>query len=190
MNILAIDEGNQQSGLCIIGEDYKPLAFGKFDNEDILADRGILAQYVKEYSPEIVVFEEIANYGSAVGTYIFWTCYALGRMYQWLLDHYQGDIMEYDPRAKVSTRRVAYTKDNIQFVKRKQYITDLTGNPKANDSIIKQYLIDRFAPNTPNYGKGTKQNKGFFYGMSKDAWSAYAICVWAMDNYLGNIAHL
>lgn len=190
MNILAIDEGNQQSGLCVIGENYRPLAFGKFDNEEILAEKGIFEQYVEQYSPEIIIFEEISNYGSMVGTYVFQTCYALGRMYQWFLDHYQTGIYEYDPHTKVSRRRVAYTKDNIQFVKRKQYITDFTGNPKAGDPIIKQYLVDRFAPNEPNYGKGTKKNPGFFYGMSHDSWSAFGIAVWAMDNQLGNIAHL
>ena len=189
MNILAIDAGNIESGVCIIsGENYKPLWFGKFDNDDLLADNSVLAQAITNYSPSKVVFEEVANYGSMVGLTIYHTCIAIGRIYQWLLDNFRTDTWLHTKHGE-NIPLASFTPDNIEFVKRKTYITDLTNNPKANDPIVKRYLIDRFAPDTPNYGKGTKKAQGFFYGMSQDAWTAYAICVWALDNEKGNISH-
>ena len=34
--VLAIDPGNIESGFCVIGEDYRPLYFGKVMNEELL----------------------------------------------------------------------------------------------------------------------------------------------------------
>ena len=51
----------------------------------------------------------------------------------------------------------------------------------AKDSNITQALVDRFAPNTRNKGKGVKAEPGFFYGFKKDIWQAYALGVTYLD---------
>lgn len=67
------------------------------------------------------------------------------------------------------------------MVRRKTYIAELIGDAKVNDSGVRLYLWDRFANGEPNYGKGTIRHKGWFYGFSKDMWSAYAIACWSLD---------
>jgi hypothetical protein len=52
---------------------------------------------------------------------------------------------------------------------------------KSGDTEVKHALIERFAPKDSNFGKGTKKNKGFFYGFSKDMWSAYAVATTYLD---------
>ena len=66
--------------------------------------------------------------------------------------------------------RDVYKRQDIGFIYRKDEKMNLCGSMKAKDSNIIQALIDRFAPNTPNKGKGTKKEPGWFYGFKKDIW--------------------
>ena len=68
------------------------------------------------------------------------------------------------------------------MIYRREVKINLCESLKANDSNIIQALIDRFAPNTSNKGKGTKKNQGWFYGFSKDIWQSYAVAVTYLDN--------
>ena len=61
---------------------------------------------------------------------------------------------------------------------------NICNSMKANDSTIKQALVDRFARGQKNYGKGTKSNPGFFYGFKSDIWSAFAVATTYHDMYL------
>lgn len=155
--ILAIDPANKESGYCVIDYDYKPIEFGKVDNKTL--ENWILGSVYLPYQIDQAVLERITNYGSAVGDSVHDTNIEIGRLQRCL-----------------ETARIPW-----QMVRRKTYIADLIGNSKVNDSGVKLYLWDRFANGEPNYGKGTKNHKGWFYGFSKDVWQAYAIAVWALD---------
>jgi hypothetical protein len=147
MRILAIDAGTTESGFCIMDFDtYKPLFFGKEDNEEIL-------KYVLEGNYDALVYEEFQSYGMSVGkstiTSITWN----GRFIQ----------------AAVSLLKPYYP------IYRAEEKIAICGTMKAKDANIRQALIDRFAQFDLKQGKGTKNNPDFFYGFAKDCWSAFCV---------------
>lgn len=174
--ILAIDPGDVESGVVLIKEkDLKPILVEKINNYELL--NKINNGYYEDYSfinsggddNDIVInhlaIEMIASYGMPVGQTVFETCVWIGRIIEALT---QG----YDEKFK------------IQYIYRKDEKMNLCNSVKAKDSNIAQALIDRFAPNTPNKGKGTKSNPGWFYGFKSDIWAAYAVGVTYYDMYL------
>lgn len=71
-----------------------------------------------------------------------------------------------------------------QRVTRREVKLSILGrtNVKGADSAIKQVLIQRFARNVSNHGKGSKKEPGPFYGLAGDAWQALAVAVTYGDN--------
>ena len=155
MKILSIDAGTIESGYCL-SEGYKPLHFGKISNEDLL-------QIVKKEEYDVLVYEEFAAMGMPLGqttiTSITWN----GRYIQSALDR--------DKRTEPIFRR------EVKIC--------LCGTMKAKDGNIRQALIDRFAQFDFKNGKGTKKRKDYFYGFSKDSWSAAAILTTFLDKESG-----
>lgn len=120
MTILSIDPGNIESAFCLIDkETYKPIEFGKIDND-------VLLDYIEEKACDIdcLVIEMIASYGMAVGQTVFDTCVWIGRFIQ-----KYSDIL-YVP--------------NYAYIYRKEEKMNLCYSMKAKDSNIRQALIDRF----------------------------------------------
>lgn len=163
--ILAIDPGNEESGIVVIREsDLKPIYSAKISNEELLENL-IMDRYERLddiESIEHVATEMIASYGMAVGKTVFETCVWIGRFIQ----AFYGVELP------------------IKYIYRKEEKLNLCQSMKAKDSNIVQALIDRFAPNTANKGKGTKKEPGWFYGFKKDIWQAYAVGVTYYDMYL------
>ena len=61
MKVFAIDAGTTESGFCIMDfATYKPLLFGKAENEEVL-------RYVLEGGYDVLVYEEFQSYGMSVG---------------------------------------------------------------------------------------------------------------------------
>ena len=117
--ILAIDPGNIESAYCIIEkETYKPIEFGKIDNQQLLKQIGLFNNI------DCIVIEKVASYGMAVGKEVFDTCEWYGRFVQLYCD----------------------TNENpkIEYVFRKEVKINLCNSMKAKDSNIRQALIDRF----------------------------------------------
>ena len=108
---------------------------------------------LKDYDVQYVAVEMVACYGMAVGKTIFDTCVVIGRLYQMLK---------------------AY---KFTYVYRKDVKMNLCQTMKAKDSNIRQALIDRFGI------VGVKKQPGWFYGVSKDVWSAIAVGVTYSDLY-------
>lgn len=117
--ILAIDPGNVESAYCIIEkETYRPIEFGKIDNQQLLRQIGLFKNV------DCIVIEKVASYGMAVGKEIFDTCEWYGRFIQKYCD--------------------TNNSLNIEYVFRKEVKINLCNSMKAKDSNIRQALIDRF----------------------------------------------
>lgn len=163
--ILAIDPGNVESGYVVLREkDLKPLEFGKVKNEKLLDDIQMdrFERLSVDESITHVAIEMIASYGMPVGVEVFETCVWIGKFMLAL------ENQKLEPR----------------FVYRQEEKLNLCKSTKANDSTIKQALVDRFATGQKNYGKGTKKEPGFFYGFKADVWQAFAVAVTYYDRYI------
>lgn len=109
--------GNVESAYCIIdSETYKPLEFGKEENEKIY-ERALNLSY----GCKKLVIEMIASYGMPVGKEVFETCVWIGRFIE-------AFDLEY------------------RYIYRKDEKMNICHTMKAKDSNIRQALIDRFGP--------------------------------------------
>lgn len=152
MKIFAIDPGNRESAYCVI-ENYTPTEFGKIINDDLLM---ILENRTEHEHFDRTVIEMVASYGMAVGKEIFETCVWIGQF-----THASGA--------------------HVSYVYRMDEKMAICHDSKANDSNIRQALVDRFAKHDHRSGKGTKKDPDFFYGFARDCWSAFAVGVTWLD---------
>jgi len=151
MRIIALDVGTEKTAFAIMNEEYELYDFGKLDNEELIDS--------SFYCVDVMVYEEFASYGMPIGKTTMESIKWNGRFIQRALDG-SRDI---DSQIKIVP------------MLRKDVKINLCGTMKAKDSNIRQALIDRFGV------VGTKNNKGKFYGVSADIWSAIAICVTYID---------
>ena len=159
--IIGIDPGNKESAYVLVDNDLRPISFCKMENE-LMYDHMIehLVDTLKgmdqaEETHLLFAIEMIASYGMAVGAEIFDTCRWIGTLEERLRAH------------------------EVLLVFRREEKLHICHDPRANDANIRVALIDRFAPDTPNKGKGTKKAPGWFYGFHADIWQAYAVAVTA-----------
>lgn len=161
--ILAIDPGNIESAFVIVENDLsKVIEKGKVDN-DLLLNLIAFWSNNEEYKIDYVAIEGIQSYGMAVGKSVFETCYYIGR----LIESTKRDLMR-----------------NPVMIYRMEEKMCLCHSTRAKDSNIRQALVDVYAPNTPNGGKGTKNNQGYFYGFKSDIYSALAVAHTFKAKYL------
>lgn len=171
--ILAIDPGNKESAYCLVTPDLVPVKFAKKPNNEVMNDIGEIYADFHWCDPKLqderleVAIEFIEPRGMAVGLDTIDTAVWTGRFMQFTYREYDGKFCD----DGVSVYRIY----------RRQEKSNICGSMKAKDSNIRQALVDRFAPDTPGYGKGTKRNPGFFYGFGKDIWSAFAVAVTHFD---------
>ena len=171
--ILAIDPGNEESAYALLSvPDLKPVKFDKVTNSTIKYDFHSIRQvyqidadldgYIKP------VIEMVASYGMPVGREVFETCVWIGRF---------DEMLKY---AIPYPRKQCDTKLYPDHIYRKDEKINLCHSMKAKDGNIRQALIDRFGV------VGTKKNQGWFYGVSKDVWSAIAVGVTWYDMHAGD----
>jgi hypothetical protein len=155
MKILAIDPGNTESAF-VIWDGETIFKKGKVKNSDLLNEIGS-----STYKDKVTI-EMVASYGMPVGKTVFDTCVWVGRFIQ-----------------KCDENNIYW--DLAYRIDIKNHICH---SSKAKDSNVIQSIIDRFGnvDKYGKYGKGTKNNKGFFYEFSKDIWQAFAVAIYAFDN--------
>lgn len=160
--VLAIDPGPVESGWCYLDTDtMRPLSHGKDSNVDVLE----LTRLAGERKADMVVIEQVESYGMPVGKEVFDTVLWCGRFYEALACR------------GTTPRMIGRTKVKLHFCHSVQ----------AGDASIRHALIDRFAYNVGNFGKGTKKAPGWFYGFRNDVWSAYALAVLLADIHNGGV---
>ena len=114
MFICAIDPGNTQSAFVTMGADYKPIDYGKLDNEAL----------IDLITPEfVVVLEQVACYGMGVGEEVFETVFWTGRFYE--------RALKVCPEKPVRIRRMTVK-------------MNLCHSSRAKDTNIILALTDRF----------------------------------------------
>lgn len=148
--ILAIDPGPDKSAYVIYGNGT-PVSHDKVDNSTMLA----ICRGEIEFGFDILVIEQIAAMGMAVGAEVFETVFWSGRFAQAWGGRWHR-------------------------VKRHEVKMHLCGNMRAKDANIRQAIIDRFGPGK-EIAIGTKRNPGPLYKVSGDCWSALAVAVTYAD---------
>jgi hypothetical protein len=152
--VIGVDPGNIESALCVY-DGTRIVYCEKISNKEFLSvlDEQILQAGQGECNPSIYI-EDIQSMGMAVGNEVFDTCKFIGRI-QYHLE--LGD-------------------NSFEMVKRTLIKLHHCNSTRAKDTNIRQALIDRFGD------KGTKSNKGFFYGIAgNDQWSSCAIAIYGYD---------
>lgn len=162
--VVALDPGNTQTGYVVAEHDGREirrvLDKGKIPNEEIY-------HVLIDYQDYALAVEMIASYGMPVGAEVFETCVWIGR------------YAEYARVLRLAT--------DIQLIYRKEEKLYLCGYLTAKDRDITRALIERYAPHTANWGKGTKGAPGFFYGFRADMWAAMAVATTYVDKYIRGI---
>lgn len=160
--ILGIDPANEYSAFVVVENDLSAVVDkGKISNLE-LQDK-ISSWKAENYPIDYVAIEGIQSFGMPVGQTTFETCYFIGRLLQ------QFESLGIYP----------------SLIYRSQEKSVLCHSMKATDATIRQALIDLFAKDTPNKGKGTKKNPGYFYGFKKDIWQAMAVAYVFHTKYIG-----
>ena len=152
--VLAIDPGDVKSAL-VLWDGQTILYKAILENELALKE---LTQSPLNQA-DILAIELIKSYGMAVSDTIFTTCIWTGRFYQYWIDHADH----------------APSPAEVVLVPRLTIKMHLTHRSTANDSNVRQAIIDRLGP------PGTVKAKGVTYGVRKDEWAALALALYYWD---------
>ena len=201
-HILAVDPGNEYSAFCLVSPDLRPLAFGKHKNiltrAEMTAEQ--LALLENGMSDNVWAFHEIEWVAGRAEWFYGMILYAIdmkGPLHDENINFVIEDIENFGMPAGRSLFDTAKYIGRLSRMIEERFLVEPTyifrheekmticHNPRANDATIRQALVDRFAYGVPNHGKGSKKQKGFFYGFSADVWSSFAIAITYHDKYLG-----
>lgn len=149
MIVLAIDPGNEETAY-VVWDGRRLHESAKLPNE-------WMRDAISRLSLDVdrCVIEQVTSYGMAVGASVFETCVWSGRF----MELFGPDRCDRVPRLDVKLH-VCHTS-------------------KANDSNIRQALIDRFGD------PGTKKAPGLLYKLNNDQRAALALAVTWWDKNTG-----
>lgn len=148
-DVLALDPGNARSALIALRGRH--ILFARHDDNDVL--RGWMReQNTRGLLPAnaVLVIEQVASMGMAVGETVFETVFWSGRFAElWMA---RGGVVDRMPRHVVKLA--------------------LCHSARANDSNIRQRIIDLYGGPA---AIGRKANQGPLYGIKADLWAALAL---------------
>ena len=157
--ICAIDPSNLHSAYVIChADDLEPIRMGRNENENMYCRLVDDIQFLSNDPANDfeIVIEDMECQGRPLSKDTKNTIIWMGR----LLERFE--------KAEIA----------VTLIRRSQERKVICpGVYHANDTTIRYSLIERFTPNVPNYGKGSKANPGWFYGFRADIWQAYAVAV-------------
>lgn len=151
MTIFAIDPGPKKSALVAF-DGAIVTGHKHYDNHELL----LALRHQPARPGDVLVIEQIASMGMAVGAEVFETCVVTGRF----IEAWSG---------AGETR--AWGR-----MKRHEIKQILCGTQRAKDPNIRQALIDRFGPGK-DIAIGKKASPGPLYGIAGDEWSALAVAI-------------
>lgn len=147
MIVAGLDPGPEESALVITDGERIVSAYYQ-------PNQYILARMDEELG--VLVIEQIASYGMAVGEAIFETVFWSGRFAQ------------------------AYGMSRVARLKRLEVKLHLCHDSRAKDGNIRQAILDRFGGKEAAMGR--KAKPGPLYGISRDLWSALAVALTYHDS--------
>lgn len=155
--ILAIDPGTTESGVVLMDDYYDPVFLDIVPNNKLVS---VLGLEIGERKPHVVI-EMIGHYGTGMpaGKDVFDTCIWIGRFIE-------------------SFARMGLF---VRTIPRKTVTLHLCNSVRAKDQNVIQALVDRFDREHGKYGKGTKDNPGFFFGFRDHIWQAFALGTTYLD---------
>lgn len=158
LSCLSIDPGPTQSGWIHLREGM-PARFGKDDN-------AVVRRYCEDaqsWGVDGVAIEMFASYGMPIGVESIQTVMWIGRFYESLL-------------------RCNIPEKQIHLVTRIRVKLHHCHSATANDSTIRQALIDRYGPGKDK-AIGCKAAPGPLYRVRADVWAALALAVMWWDEH-------
>ena len=179
--ILAVDPGTEKSGWCLLAPDGEVHDFGWSENEDVQVRANELSAF------EVLLIEDISNYGMAVGRDTFETVKWMGRFDTVHHNH------EYITRPTIKAalcNSVKATDANIRQAVIDWYGGDAVAiggkkclNCKGKGWIGRDHDVCEFchhqyvtrSPKCETVGCGYETHKGQLYGVSSHVWSALAL---------------
>jgi Holliday junction resolvasome RuvABC endonuclease subunit len=159
--VLGVDPGSTYSAYCLFDvKKRRVVSYAKDNNDQILKD---IAEFKALNMADFLAVEQLKAYGHASDS-LFFTAMWTGRIIaSWL-----------------SIRRNSY---DYTLLPRKSIVSLLCGSSRANDSQVRQAVIDYFIRvKAPQGGGrspiiGTKKSPGHLFKMSGDMWSAAAVAL-------------
>ncbi len=152
MTVFGLDPGPTESAIVAFDGSWVSSHL-KIPNSDVL---DFLC--TTELENTVLVIEQIAAMGMAVGAEVFETCFWSGRFAQ----AWRGPC---------------------ERLKRHEIKMHLCGNMRAKDANIRTALMDRFGGSK---AVGRKASPGPLFGISGDQWSALAVALTWYDTRIAN----
>jgi hypothetical protein len=149
MTILGIDPGSDKSA-AVMWDGARIIGYGIYDNDE-LEEWQLKAWAELEYPTCFI--EMVQNYGTQMGSSTIKTILWTGRF----------------------TQRWKDLRTMPEFATRPTIKTHLCGVARANDSHVREALIDRLGP------PGNRKAPGPTFGIASHMWAALAVSVYGYD---------